>query len=1158
MSSFNSFHGYKADAGGFANGVLQVSKTPWSEFFGEARYAGSSPEYDPISKETWTLPDAYLGKNVKIRQEVEFLVYSDQSFYSRVMPLKIIEGTNKFSWYTTEYATQRPDLVPELGVSRLLGHRKTGRTATMERRGLSIFFEHGFMHTEEGRQTYVDTLKQLALSIIEFSKFDIIHTLLTAWNLGARSERRHGFYVNRRVAEIFDDQLEMWACLQKTKNALVKLNTRVTNTMARWRGTADTWIMAPEIQAYQTTTPSERTDYYLAGPAGPQMLQDAPTAAMRVGNKDVYYARTYDIDEDGPVDILQAHAQIGEYDEMRDRERDTNYAGYTSKNRHVRIYNEDADAWFECTLKWALDASMRFNPATGELIDPAAAGAFNPVADELGRAGDEDVFRFFDEDTQRMQTTRLFGQIEERYFPAADKLNLARTAIAALRERWGATSAQNFDKAWQDGIALVDRIDALGYSPALEAAAAAAGGDPVADLIAAELGPNAGTTLHAGLQSYAGFKKIAANGQEPEKKVAADFIVAFDALVAALSDILPGSYILDPRFASPSWGKSATAADVLFENAIARARVPLFYMGAAAKLVPTDVYEAVYTAQKAAQATRITKNGDGGGELIVPNALPASPAGRDVAIAAAALLSSVSTAKDDPNASKIWYDQASEEIRRLVGSNWEVPRISRQTLVERVLALGAPFGRPETARKRIDSIFNSQLVGEPSGQPSGSFGAGSTRTALLAGPALVRDIADRIKAGTPVAVLPASPSDPRVPIKKGELLRLAARFDQYNGRGESGDDYAAADAPASGAVPAFEGFIASDLSRHIEHIAMHVNNVGADAVSGSDAYLGDEMDDAYDSGAPLPRAVPRGRAPGEALDETKTASMRRAWRNVRRVAGGDRLLALVAHAYDFTPVRLEPLHRMIQKNVVLPLAFVVARPHASYVTAQAICCLSGEAMGMYAYQHGTFMVGDDADVQAHTGSYTYKSKAVVTNEDHVYVARNVFVTGCLGGLGVELFDPETYGLGDPHTGGASIFVLCVPYASNEAGGAPISLTGNVTVNGKAYNLGQRDRLDYVGVSYYNSIWGWRQNAQDTYSDGISVLDEVAERTFRNTIMFRGTSQLYNPMTRDFTVLQRGKGHWGAETTYPGCRNVRNGAHAEFDKIRGSHPGMSEA
>lgn len=1147
MSMSQPYTSYAADSFGASGGALKVSANPWQDFFGEPRFTGNQSPYDVESRDTWTLPEAYKGRSKKLSDEVEFMVYSDQNFYTGVvMPVDIVADANYVTWNQTIYGTQMPTLVPELGSSRIMSSTKIAGSASFDRRGLSFYFEHGFMHTIEGRQHYVNTLKQLALNVLEFAKFDVINTLLTSQNVNFEWERKNGVYKGKRIADLMQKQIWTWACLQKYTNGLNLLDVEISSAMERYKGEADTWIVPPKVQNYLQVVPPERIVYSIAGPAGPQRLVDGPNALASIGTSRVYVARTYDIDREGPRDLLSADAEIGEYVEMRDRDRDTNYEHYSSKCRHVKIYNEDGDAWFEARLAWALDESRRFDPKTGV---PLGQGGHDALLGAFGAAGEADVFAYYDDDTQQTVPARYFGQIRQDFLTARDRLNFGRTVLAALRD---CDPTCDFVKDWNAGAALVNRIEQLGANAATAAELDAAN--------TAVLGGEAVDKLVPGLQSYAGIKSIAAS-RLPEKDVAERFLKAVDTLVAKLSAVLPNSIALNEKFASPWWvGPLKTREATFFENVVARSRVPLWISGAGRGVGSSPdgtLLEAALAEQLAMVAARAPAAVDE-----ITNGVAPDAASMLRKIRAAALIGRVVLiGKDGVDG----LEPALAKMRQLVGVTAAgalnfANAFNADEFTAAMLAVPGAFRAPQRTLAAINQIFNEQLAA-PAGERAGT--APLKRTVLLASPVVVRDLA-KAAAANPAALIavPSLPHSPESPMSVAALRSFGAKL------ADADDAYLAQDedTPASDAVPAFDGFIGTELSPHLEHTALLRNVAGAGggaaAAIGSEygGGDGDEMSigDEYGgrvSSRPAQRRA-RSRDAAETVDELRTAPMRASWLAIQRMAGGQSILAAIAHAFDLTPINKRAFLRFIEHNVLFPVSFLLLRPHAIYAMLTMIKCLKGSRMGNYLQQRGLFEVGDDVDVQAHIASYTYKSKAVVREPKFVWVARNVFANGYRGGMGVRTFDPRTYNAGSGEYGQASLFVLVTPFTET-AGGRPISITGDTRINEQDYQLQKRGQLDYTGVAWANSVWGWRAAQQVGENGGFGAIESVSERSGFNTICCQGQALYYSTVTRDFTVLQRGTGHWG-DAVYVGCAKVRRGEFASFDPAKYAYTGFSEA
>ena len=69
------------------------------------------------------------------------------------------------------------EIVPTYGQVKLLDSSRTNGSATFNQRGIGARFEHGFMAEPAGIQHYLQTLSQMANSVIETQKFLILHEL---------------------------------------------------------------------------------------------------------------------------------------------------------------------------------------------------------------------------------------------------------------------------------------------------------------------------------------------------------------------------------------------------------------------------------------------------------------------------------------------------------------------------------------------------------------------------------------------------------------------------------------------------------------------------------------------------------------------------------------------------------------------------------------------------------------------------------------------------------------------------------------------------------------------------------------------------------------------------------------------------------------------
>ncbi len=103
------------------------------------------------------------------------------------------------------------------------------------------------MNTPTGIQYHIEHLQQMASAALETAKFDVIYTLLQAHDMEKRWEIEHGRFKGRRMDDLLSKDIWMFAALQKYKRPLNQLETYVNETMMKYGGRADSWILPPQV-----------------------------------------------------------------------------------------------------------------------------------------------------------------------------------------------------------------------------------------------------------------------------------------------------------------------------------------------------------------------------------------------------------------------------------------------------------------------------------------------------------------------------------------------------------------------------------------------------------------------------------------------------------------------------------------------------------------------------------------------------------------------------------------------------------------------------------------------------------------------------------------------------------------------------------------------
>lgn len=407
---------------------------PWEPFLGPPRYKIDTSAYDRQRFVNYDLPEAYKGENLFLRDNLDLLVLSGETFYTDVLlPMKRTDQL-RVKWSVWEFNQHFTDVVPEEGVSRLIESERRELGASFLRRGLALQMEHGFMNTARGRENYRMNLRQIAAAVNETNNYGVIVALLEAPNYNREYEEKHGAHTSKVIDELMEREKFNWAIVQKMKNGFEKMDGTIRQLMSRYQGQADTWLVPPEVKLYLTKVRPEKTDYYVAGPKGPARVEDRVDSYVLFANNKVFTARQYDVLPNGSADPLVRQRQIGEHFIMVDRYADTGVeysSEYNSKERSIEFYDEDSDDWTRVGLKRALAESRLFDEG-GRLRAPTPS--------HIVPGYDLDVRQDFLTQSSNPGGPRIpvaaFGHVRLEHTSARTIVNLARTLSRRVSTRY--------------------------------------------------------------------------------------------------------------------------------------------------------------------------------------------------------------------------------------------------------------------------------------------------------------------------------------------------------------------------------------------------------------------------------------------------------------------------------------------------------------------------------------------------------------------------------------------------------------------------------------------------------------------------------------------------------------------------------------------------
>lgn len=1070
MSTFDSRAAYDwpnaMPVGKLRDESLSMPKDPWSAVFGDPRYPHNASPYDIHNRTTLTLPDAFVGLRQKLSETIEREVFHDGNWHLRtVMPFDEYPDGMVVTWNEIRFNRHLASPTPELGVVRLVESKRIENSASFVRYGIGYYMQHGFMSTREGLMYHMEHLRQMAQAALETAKFDVVFSLKQHANVHKRWEIENGVFQGMKLEAALANRVWMFAAMQKYKRPLNLIDTRVTETMNKYGGKADTWIIPPQIINYLENVPDEYLSYKEAGPRGPDIVFDRTQHFGILNKNQVFVSRTYHTDAiTGREDVLSQRSEIGEYYLMEDRHKD-DHTGYRSRWRHIQIYDEDSNRWHEVSLQWALDHSMLFNADNSPRYSNESVMYDHRLS---GDAGEVDIWRYYQPDGQgggEYRNARYFGEIPEDYFTVQDKLEWANTAIAWINRN--NSDAAGFTAAWNEKLTQLSARDTAGFIE---------GEDDIGagyQQLSAEHKATFGKVANA-------IRQLTYNpSMETDEEMYLEFMLphrtavyrktdeagdddSYERFVAAAIDAVHGQAPVDTRDAQSKLGNSELDS---YKKMIIAA------IGRLGKAEADDtVYEiaqnlsgrSLQAVQKDA-AARITDNI---GAFSLKSA-------KDV---------ETNLSRFTDNFKQLWAQyrnnstgsQGWEKTDMLASPTWMATLANHLENGGSTNYMPADPDRPDLvmSRERLlrDTLHHRERRVTPDQRRRARASIGTVH------PSFHVEISSRNHG-----------SESLRSVCEGHAAQLAYQI-------------------ASQQTQTFGA----------EHDSLPL--VGAERMQAAIAALGDAVHQPISLDADMDI--------GAILDDTArkgSVTWNTSKAGIEAEAQND-LQKTLALAFDAQQIDKRAYLRCIKNDLVYPLAHIINRPHMAYNMLMAIKCLSGYEMGRTITKPGEFEIQDDAATHAHLGTYIYYSKAVVQRPQHVFVAQEIYSNGYLGGSGVEAIRPEDYKAGGGEYNGQSIICMAVPYNSGIKG--IFSCTGSLDLaEYNDYKTAETGQLQYVTAARYNGIYGWNEaRLVDDFDKG--PYDGVAEVVNNNVVSYQGHTFYWSPNDKSFRVVALGTGHWG--------------------------------
>ncbi len=257
--------------------------------------------------------------------------------------------------------------------------------------------ENDFIATAMGRASVLGAIGQIVRAFSETANCEVLMALLNCHRYQHEIFRQAGIASYQDLHAMLDRQAARWMCAQKGDFGLERVDRQINAELERVKGYADTWIISADVSDYVATVHEAKIYYDKGGQEAVDRINGRPsirkTAAGNtggvtrsiepygfIGQSAVYLARSYTVDPNTHLDLLSRQVEVGVFNTMIDNTSD--YKNYTTKSRHIRVYDNERDDWSEITLIEAIrgcgiwDKDGRISDQalrrTGNVHDPSA------------------------------------------------------------------------------------------------------------------------------------------------------------------------------------------------------------------------------------------------------------------------------------------------------------------------------------------------------------------------------------------------------------------------------------------------------------------------------------------------------------------------------------------------------------------------------------------------------------------------------------------------------------------------------------------------------------------------------------------------------------------------------------------------------------------
>jgi len=232
---------------------------------------------------------------------------------------------------------------------------------------------------------------------------------------------------------------------------------------------------------------------------------------------------------------------------------------------------------------------------------------------------------------------------------------------------------------------------------------------------------------------------------------------------------------------------------------------------------------------------------------------------------------------------------------------------------------------------------------------------------------------------------------------------------------------------------------------------------------------------------------------------------------------------------------------------------VIARPFIEHAMLSAVVAVSGGDTGATIFGPSDMQISANTSVKVIEGHYTGHFKAVVTKPQNVFVLKDIMANGYRAGGNVKFFgktaDEIKTGLqsrlnfDDVESDAAMPSMLAFPMTAEQYESGAMDTVMSVTTRLLPWEVTNGSHNSFPGGAdmqkLYEGLIGLRAIHFGEDLRASENMEYMSQGSANNALCFLGPHRKFDPMTRGFTNLIPGMGHWGSDAR-PGDARWRRG------------------